>query len=74
MRKAKTLGEDELRSEYKSSDFGALVRGKYLGRLQTSSNVVVIDPARILTDEEGRQFGAAVPPPGEANEHENDVA
>ena len=45
MRKAKTLGEDELRSEYMRWDFGALVRGKYFERLQTSSNVVVIDPA-----------------------------
>jgi hypothetical protein len=44
MRKAKTVAEDELRSEYKRSDFGALVRGKYVERLQTSSNVVVIDP------------------------------
>src|ERR1019366_1028412 len=30
--------------EYKRSDFGALVRGKYIERLQTSSNVVVLDP------------------------------
>ena len=44
MRKAKKLAADELRSEYKRSDFGALVRGKYVERLRTSSNVVVIDP------------------------------
>jgi len=44
MRKGKTLAADELRSEYKRSDFGALVRGKYIERLQASSNVVVIDP------------------------------
>ena len=44
MRKPKTRVPDELRSEYKRSDFGALVRGKYIKRLQTSSNVVVIDP------------------------------
>ena len=44
MRKPKNLAADELRSEYKPSDFGALVRGKYVERLQTSSNVVVIDP------------------------------
>ena len=44
MRKAKTLAADELRSEYKRSDFGTLVRGKYVGRLRASSNVVVIDP------------------------------
>ena len=44
MRKAKSLAADELRPEYKRSDFGALVRGKYIERLQTSSNVVVVDP------------------------------
>jgi hypothetical protein len=44
MRKAKNLDADELRSEYKRSDFGALVRGKHVARLQASSNVVVIDP------------------------------
>ena len=44
MRKAKTPAAEELRSEYKRSDFGALVRGKYVERLRTSSNVVVIDP------------------------------
>jgi len=44
MRKAKTTVADELRPEYKRSDFGALVRGKYIQRLQMSSNVVVIDP------------------------------
>ena len=43
MKKAKKLATDELRSEYKRSDFGALVRGKYIERLQTSSNVVVLD-------------------------------
>ncbi|HEY2014681.1 MAG TPA: BrnT family toxin [Bryobacteraceae bacterium] len=45
MRKNKAPAQDELRSEYKRSDFGALVRGKYVGPLQKSSNVVVIDPA-----------------------------
>jgi hypothetical protein len=44
MRKAKTVAADELRSEYKRSNFGALVRGKYTGRLRASSNVVVIAP------------------------------
>jgi hypothetical protein len=44
MRKPKKLAPDELRSEYKRADFGALVRGKYVERLQTRSNVVVIDP------------------------------
>jgi hypothetical protein len=44
MKKAKKLAADELRSEYKRSDFGTLVRGKYLARLQASSNVVILDP------------------------------
>ena len=44
MRKAKTVAADELRPEYKRSDFGALVRGKYVERLRTSSSVVVIAP------------------------------
>jgi hypothetical protein len=34
----------ELRSEYKRSDFGTLVRGKYVGRLRQHSNVVILDP------------------------------
>jgi hypothetical protein len=44
MRKAKAVAADELRSEYKRSDFGPLVRGKYIERLRTSSNVVMIAP------------------------------
>ena len=35
---------DELRFEYKRSDFGVLVRGKYVERLREKSNVVVLDP------------------------------
>ena len=44
MKKAKKPVPGELRSEYKRSDFGALVRGKYVERLQASSNVVILDP------------------------------
>ncbi len=44
MKKAKKVPARELRSEHKRSDFGKLVRGKYVERLRTSSNVVVIDP------------------------------
>ena len=44
MRKSKQTAGGELRPEYKRSDFGQLVRGKYEGRLRESSNVVVIDP------------------------------
>lgn len=36
--------EDELRPEYSRSDFSRLVRGGDVERLQSNSNVVVIDP------------------------------
>jgi hypothetical protein len=45
MKKDKQKGKDELRVEYKRSDFsGALVRGKYVKRLRESSNIVVLRP------------------------------
>jgi hypothetical protein len=44
MRKARKFAADELRAEYKRSDFGELVRGKYAKRLKATSKVVVIDP------------------------------
>ena len=44
MKKAKGPRTEELRSEYKRSDFGVLVRGKYVERLRQKSNVVVLDP------------------------------
>ena len=44
MKKARKRRVDELRSEYKRSDFDALIRGKYIERLREKSNVVVIDP------------------------------
>jgi hypothetical protein len=46
MKKAKKpVADDELRPEYKASDFPAgFVRGKYVKRLQKCSNVVVLDP------------------------------
>jgi hypothetical protein len=44
MKKANKRAADVLRPEYKRSDFDGLVRGKYIDRLQTSSNVVVLDP------------------------------
>jgi hypothetical protein len=44
MKKAKKLATDEIRSEYQRSDFGTLVRGKYVARLRARSNVVVLDP------------------------------
>jgi len=45
MKKDKTFDKDEMRSEYKRSDFpGGLVRGKYAKRLKESSNIVVLEP------------------------------
>jgi hypothetical protein len=35
---------DELRPEYKRSDFGTLVRGKYASRIAEETNVVVLEP------------------------------
>ena len=34
----------ELRPEYKRSDLGPMVRGKYAQRFRKSTNVVVLDP------------------------------
>jgi hypothetical protein len=48
MKKAVRAKSDELRPEYKSSDFPKLVRGKYAGHLRKSSNVIILDPE--LTD------------------------
>jgi uncharacterized DUF497 family protein len=36
--------EDDLRTEYKRSDFSELVRGRYAERLKEGSNIVVLDP------------------------------
>jgi hypothetical protein len=43
MKKAKSPS-DELRVEYKRSDFRRLERGKYYERVKAGSNVVVLDP------------------------------
>ena len=43
MKKAKSTSDDELRTEYKRSDFKKLERGKYYDRVKASSNVVVLD-------------------------------
>ena len=55
MKKDKTPDKDELRPEYKRSDFpGGLVRGKYANRLKESSNVVVLKPevAQVFPNED----------------------
>ena len=44
MKRTKKCAVDELRPEYKRSDFGVLVRGKYVERLREMSNVVVLVP------------------------------
>jgi hypothetical protein len=44
MKKASHNKKDDLRPEYKRSDFGKLVRGKYAAKLRQKSNVVVLDP------------------------------
>jgi hypothetical protein len=45
MKKDKAIDKDELRDEYKRSDFpGGFVRGKYAKRLKESSNIVVLKP------------------------------
>jgi len=45
MKKVKQTKKDELRAEYKRSDFPVpLVRGKYANRLRESSNVIILKP------------------------------
>ena len=45
MKKVKSEANDWLRPEYKRSDLGPIVRGKYARRMAADSNVVVIEPA-----------------------------
>jgi hypothetical protein len=44
MKKVNFITPDELRSEYKRSDFGCLERGNYAARVATETNVVVLEP------------------------------
>ena len=44
MKKVKSEITDELRPEYKRSDFGEIVRGKYANRIKEESNVVLLEP------------------------------
>lgn len=44
MKKASRKPTNGLRREYKRSDFGTLVRGKYASRIAAAANVVVLDP------------------------------
>jgi hypothetical protein len=54
MKKAKPTIVAELRSEYKRSDFGELVRGKYADRVATETNIVVLEPeiAKVFPNDE----------------------
>ena len=54
MKKAKSELNDWLRPEYKRSDFGELVRGKYASRIRKSTNVIVLDPqvAKVFPNDE----------------------
>ena len=44
MKKVKSEATDELRPEYKRSDFGEFVRGKYADRIKEETNVVLLEP------------------------------
>lgn len=44
MKKGKSDMADELRPEYKRSDFGEIVRGKYADRIKDETNVVLLEP------------------------------
>jgi hypothetical protein len=55
MKKGKQKDKDDLRAEYKRSDFPkGFVRGKYAERLREASNVVVLKPevARAFPNQE----------------------
>lgn len=44
MKKVKSELKDWPRPEYKRSDLGEIVRGKYAKRLSASTNIVVLEP------------------------------
>jgi hypothetical protein len=55
MKKSSGIDKNELRPEYKRSDFPeGLVRGKYAERLRKSTNIVVLKPevAEVFPNEE----------------------
>lgn len=54
MKKIKEETTDELRPEYKRSDFGEIVRGKYAGKIKEESNVVLLEPdvAQVFPNDE----------------------
>ena len=44
MKKPSPKQNDELHQEYKRSDFGKMVRGKYADKIFAVTNVVLLDP------------------------------
>jgi hypothetical protein len=44
MKRESRKAGDELRPEYRRSDFGKLVRGKYAARAARETNIVVLEP------------------------------
>ena len=44
MKKVKSEMADELRPEYKRSDFGEIVRSKYANRIKAETNVALLEP------------------------------
>jgi hypothetical protein len=55
MKKNKEFNKDELRPEYKRSDFpGGFVRGKYSKSIKEASNVIVLTPevSKVFPNEE----------------------
>lgn len=44
MKRGSRKAVDELRPEYRRSDFGKLVRGKYAARVSAETNIVVLEP------------------------------
>jgi hypothetical protein len=44
MKKAESELKDSSRPEYKRSDLGEVLRGKYASRIRASTNVIVPDP------------------------------
>lgn len=54
MKKVKSELNDWSRPEYKRSDFGELVRGRYASRFRKSTNVIVLDPqvAKVFPNDE----------------------
>ncbi|HEY0430651.1 MAG TPA: hypothetical protein VGC61_02500 [Pyrinomonadaceae bacterium] len=44
MKKSKSELNDWSRPEYKHTDLGEVVRGKYANRIRASTNVIVLDP------------------------------